>query len=78
MRLDTAADIHGVPVCWFRDNARFSHKRFASCIEKGAVQEVEFIGMGTADAQTLYVGRRPKLSEFITSPASYGCNGESS
>lgn len=59
MRLDLAADIPGVPVHWFRDKARFQFKQFASRIEKAAEAELEFIAMGTAQAQSLYAGRRP-------------------
>jgi hypothetical protein len=59
MRVDLAADIPGVPVHWFRDKARFQFKQFASRIEKAAESELEFIAMGTAQAQSLYAGRRP-------------------
>jgi hypothetical protein len=71
MRVDLAADVPGVPVSWFRDHARFEFKRFASSINKAEAQELEFIGMGTAVAQSLYAGRRPnciriydKFAEF--------------
>jgi hypothetical protein len=59
MRIDLAADVPNVPVSWFRDHARFKYKQFASSIEKSAESELEFIGMGTAVAQSLYAGRRP-------------------
>ncbi len=61
MRLDLAADIVGVPVHIFRDCARFQYKQFASSIAKCRETELEFTAMGTADAQTLYAGRRPNL-----------------
>jgi hypothetical protein len=59
MRVDLAADVPGVPVVWFRDNASFSYKRFASRIEKAKETELEFIGMSQAEAQSLYAGRKP-------------------
>lgn len=59
MRVDLAADVPGVPVQWFRDKARFQFKQFASRIEKASESELEFIAMGTAQAQSLYAGRRP-------------------
>jgi hypothetical protein len=36
-------------------------KQFSSRIEKSFEQELQFIGMGTAWAQTLYAGKRPNL-----------------
>lgn len=59
MRVDLAADVPGVPVSWFRNNARFQYKQFASSIDKAEESELEFIGMGSAVAQSLYAGRRP-------------------
>lgn len=59
MRVDLAADIEGIPVHWFRDNSRFKYKRFASRIEKSKESELVFVEMGTADAQSLYAGRKP-------------------
>jgi len=62
MRLDLAADIPDVPVGWFRDHARFRFKQFSSRIEKASqAEEVQFVEMGTAAAQSLYVGKRPNL-----------------
>jgi hypothetical protein len=61
MRIDLAADVEGAPVRWFRDHARVERKQFSSRIEKSMDQEVEFVGMGTAQAQTLYAGKRPNL-----------------
>jgi len=59
MRVDLAADIHDVPVSWFQENARFQYKRFSSRIEKARETELEFIGMNSAQAQSLYAGRKP-------------------
>ncbi len=61
MRVDLAADLDGVPVPWFKDHAYVSRKQFSSRIEKSFEQELEFVGMGTAQAQTLYAGKRPSL-----------------
>lgn len=61
MRLDLAADIEGVPVPWFKHHAVVNRKRFSSQIEKSTEQELKFVGMGTAEAQSLYVGKRPNL-----------------
>ena len=61
MRLDLAGDIVGVPVHVFRECARFLYKQFASRIEKSTATELEFVAMGTADAQTIYAGRRPNF-----------------
>ena len=59
MRVDLAADIPGIPVAWFRENACFRYKRFASRIEKADETEFEFISMGSAVSESLYAGRRP-------------------
>lgn len=59
MRADFAADIPGVPVHRVRDLGRFEYKRFASQIGKSGSDEVQFVQMGTAVAQSFYVGRRP-------------------
>jgi hypothetical protein len=61
MRIDLAADIEGTPVPWFKDHAYVNRKQFSSRIEKSFEQEIQFIGMGTATAQTLYAGKRPCL-----------------
>jgi len=59
MRVDLAADVCGVSVPWFREHSRFQFKHFASDIDKAGENEMEFIGMGNADAQSIYAGRRP-------------------
>jgi hypothetical protein len=59
--VDVAADIEGVPVPWFREHALVNRKQFSSRIEKSHELEVEFVGMGAAEAQTLYAGKRPNL-----------------
>jgi hypothetical protein len=59
MRVDLTADIAGVPVPWFQHHALFNRKQFSSQIKKSAEQEVQFVGMGTAVAQTIYAGRKP-------------------
>jgi hypothetical protein len=61
MRVDLAVDVEGVPVPWFRDHAYVNRKQFSSRIEKSHDSEVEFVGMGKADAQTIYAGKRPNL-----------------
>jgi hypothetical protein len=61
MRVDLAADVEGVPVPWFRNHACVNRKQFSSRIEKSQELEVQFVGMGTAQAQTLYAGKRPNL-----------------
>jgi hypothetical protein len=59
MRVDLAADIAGVPVPWFQQHALVNRKQFSSQIKKSAEQELQFVGMGTAVAQTIYAGKRP-------------------
>ena len=54
MRIDLAADVPGVPVSWFRRNARVKWKQWAS--ELG---EVEYSEMGRRRLETLYFGKRP-------------------
>src|SRR5665213_219444 len=61
LRVDLTADVEGVPVPWFREHAFVSRKQFSSRIAKSFEQEVQFVGMGTAQAQTLYAGKRPNL-----------------
>ncbi len=61
MRADLATDLEGVSVPWFKDNAYVNLKQFSSRIEKSFDQELQFVGMGTAVAQTLYAGKRPNL-----------------
>jgi hypothetical protein len=61
MRVDLAADVEGVPVPWFRNHAHVNRKQFSSRIEKSQELEVQFVGMGRAEAQTLYAGKRPNL-----------------
>jgi hypothetical protein len=57
MRVDLAADVESVPVPWFQHHAVFSRKQFSSQIKKSDEEEVQFVGMGTAVAQTIYAGR---------------------
>ena len=59
MRVDLAADIAGVPVPWFQHHALVNRKQFASQIKKSDEQELQFVGMGTAIAQTIYAGKKP-------------------
>ena len=59
MRADLAADIPGVPVPWFQHHAVVNRKQFASQIKKSDERELQFVGMGTAVAQTIYAGKRP-------------------
>jgi hypothetical protein len=61
MRVDLAADIEGVPVSWFQANAYVSRKQFSSRIEKSHDEEVQFVKMANAQAETIYAGKRPKL-----------------
>ena len=61
MRTDLAADIEGVSVPWFKDHAYVNRKQFSSRIEKSHEKELQFVGMGSAVAQTLYAGKRPCL-----------------
>jgi hypothetical protein len=61
MRIDLAADVEGVPVPWFRDHAYVNRKQFSSRIEKSFEQELQFVAMGSALAQTIYAGKRPHL-----------------
>jgi len=72
MRTDLAADIEGVSVPWFKDHAYVDRKQFSSRIEKSFEKELQFVGMGSAVAQTLYAGKRPcliriynKLAEWL-------------
>lgn len=57
MRVDLAADVHDIPVSWFRDHMRVRYKRFVERIEKSSETEVKFVAMGNAEAQTFYAGR---------------------
>jgi tetratricopeptide (TPR) repeat protein len=59
MRLDLAADAPDIPVSWFRQNARFEYKKFAGRIDKASASELEFIGISTAESESLYAGKRP-------------------
>jgi hypothetical protein len=61
MRTDLAADLEGVSVPWFRNHAYVNRKQFSSRIEKSFENELQFVGMGSAVAQTLYAGKRPCL-----------------
>ena len=61
MRTDLAADLEGVSVPWFKDHAYVNRKQFSSRIEKSFENELQFVGMGSAVAQTLYAGKRPCL-----------------
>lgn len=61
MRTDLAADLEGVSVPWFKDHAYVSRKQFSSVIEKSLEKELQFVGMGSAVAQTIYAGKRPCL-----------------
>ena len=61
MRIDVTADVEGIPVPWFSQHAYVNRKRFSSQIRKSGTDEVEFVGMGTAQAQSIYVGKRPNM-----------------
>jgi hypothetical protein len=61
MRIDLAADVEGVSVPWFKNYASADRKQFSSRIDKSLEKELQFIGMGSAAAQTLYFGKRPNL-----------------
>ncbi len=61
MRVDLAADVDGAPVSWFQDHAYVNRKQYSSRIEKSQEMELQFVGMGTAIAQTIYAGKRPNL-----------------
>jgi hypothetical protein len=61
MRVDLAADMGGAPVSWFQDHAYVNRKQYSSRIEKSHEMELQFVGMGTAIAQTIYAGKRPNL-----------------
>jgi hypothetical protein len=61
MRIDLAADVEGVPVSWFKDHAYVNRKQFSSQIAKSHEQELEYVAMGSAVAQTMYAGKRPNL-----------------
>jgi hypothetical protein len=72
MRVDLAADIEGVPVPWFQNHALVNRKQFSSQFKKSIEQELEFVSMGTAVAQTIYAGKKPdftriydKLAEWL-------------
>ena len=61
MRTDLAANIEGVSVSWFKDHSYVNRKQFSSRIEKSHEKELQFVGMGSAVAQTIYAGKRPCL-----------------
>jgi hypothetical protein len=61
LRIDLAADIEDVPVPWFREHSFVNRKQFSARIEKSAESELQFVGMSTAHAQTIYAGKRPNL-----------------
>ena len=61
MRTDLATDIEGASVPWFKDHSFVNRKQFSSRIEKSHEKELQFVGMGSAEAQTLYAGKRPCL-----------------
>jgi hypothetical protein len=54
MRLDLAADVHGVPVSWFSENVRARRKRWVADLGK-----TEYARMGKRGIETLYFGKRP-------------------
>ncbi len=66
-----AADIPGVPVPWFQHHALFSRKQFVSQIKKADEQDVQFVGMGTAVAQTIYAGRKPDFMRIYVKVAEW-------
>ena len=57
MRVDLTADVEEVPLSWFREAVRVSHKRWRA----GITGERFFGEMGNRNIQTLYYGRRPNL-----------------
>ena len=71
MRTDLAADIEGVSVPWFKDHAYVNRKQFSSRIDKSFERELQFVGMGSAVAQTLYAGKRPSLIRFYNKLAEW-------
>lgn len=71
MRTDLAADIEGVSVPWFKEHAYVNRKQFSSRIEKSFEMELQFVGMGSAEAQTLYAGKRPCLIRFYNKLAEW-------
>lgn len=56
MRMDLTADVSDVPVCWFKDHARFKFKRTDQ--EYGKIQ-YRLIGRG--EIETVQAGNRPNL-----------------
>ena len=71
MRTDLAADIEGVSVPWFKDHAHVNRKQFSSRIEKSSEMELQFVGMGSAVAQTIYAGKRPCLIRIYDKQAEW-------
>lgn len=60
MRVDLAADIEGVPVSWFQQNARARFKRWTAQI--GTLEaSVEYSEMGRCGVETIYFGKRPNV-----------------
>jgi len=67
MRVDLAVDVEGVPLSWFREALRVSHKRW-----RAAVTGDRFYGeMGNRNIQTLYYGKRPNLFRVYDKMAEY-------
>jgi hypothetical protein len=66
MRVDLAADIHGVPVRWFAENVRVAFKQ---CQADYAVSDTRRMGRG--EIQTLYFGKRPNVVRIYDKRAEY-------
>ena len=60
MRLDLAADVHGVSVNWFEQHVIAKWKRY-TCSYGRTSADFEFCEMGRRGVETFYAGRRPCL-----------------
>lgn len=67
MRVDLAVDVRAVPLSWFREAVRVSHKRWRA----GMADSQSFNEMGNRDIQTLYYGKRPNLFRIYDKMAEY-------
>lgn len=67
MRVDLTVDVEEVPLSWFREAVRVSHKRWRA----GITGERFFGEMGNRNIQTLYYGKRPNLFRIYDKMAEY-------
>ena len=61
IRVDLAADIAGVPVSWFKQQAFAPYKRWTCEIGTVNADDAQFSTMGRTGVETFYLGKRPNV-----------------